>query len=47
MRVPEKRLPEVAAVAGSNYAEVGFALGAVDRRDGKRTVALLLARPTT
>lgn len=25
--VPEKRLPEVVAVAGSNYAEVGFALG--------------------
>lgn len=25
--VPEQRLPEVVAVAGSNYAEVGFALG--------------------
>jgi len=25
--MPEKRLPEVVAVAGSNYAEVGFALG--------------------
>jgi N-acetyl-gamma-glutamyl-phosphate reductase len=25
--LPEKRLPEVVAVAGSNYAEVGFALG--------------------
>lgn len=25
--IPEKRLPEVVAVAGSNYAEVGFALG--------------------
>ena len=25
MRVPRKRLPEVAAVSGSNYAEVGVA----------------------
>lgn len=25
--LPEKRLPEVVAVAGSNYAEVGFAIG--------------------
>jgi N-acetyl-gamma-glutamyl-phosphate reductase len=25
--IPERRLPEVAAVAGSNYAEVGFAVG--------------------
>lgn len=25
--LPERRLPEVVAVAGSNYAEVGFALG--------------------
>ena len=34
--MPKKRLPEVVAVAGSNYAEVGFAVGA--GRDGKRTV---------
>jgi N-acetyl-gamma-glutamyl-phosphate reductase len=27
VRVPKKRLPEVAAVAGSNYVEVGFAVG--------------------
>ena len=32
MRRPKKRLPEVVAVAGSNYAEVGFAVGPVARR---------------
>jgi N-acetyl-gamma-glutamyl-phosphate/LysW-gamma-L-alpha-aminoadipyl-6-phosphate reductase len=26
VRVPAKRLPEVAAVSGSNYVEVGFAI---------------------
>jgi [amino group carrier protein]-6-phospho-L-2-aminoadipate/5-phospho-L-glutamate reductase len=36
VRVPRKRLPEVAAVSGSNYAEVGVAAGPA--RDGRRTV---------
>ncbi|HEY6557500.1 MAG TPA: N-acetyl-gamma-glutamyl-phosphate reductase [Polyangiaceae bacterium] len=31
VRIPRARLPEVVAVAGSNYVEVGFALGAVTR----------------
>jgi N-acetyl-gamma-glutamyl-phosphate/LysW-gamma-L-alpha-aminoadipyl-6-phosphate reductase len=30
VRVPKKRLPEVVAVSGSNYAEVGFELGPVE-----------------
>lgn len=38
VRVPRKRLPEVAAVSGSNYAEVGVAAGTP--RAGKRTVTL-------
>lgn len=37
VRVPAGRLPEVAAVKGTNYAEVGLAPG--DSRDGKRVVA--------
>ena len=37
VRVPKKRLPEVAAVSGTNYAEVGVQVGDVD--GGKRTVA--------
>jgi N-acetyl-gamma-glutamyl-phosphate reductase len=36
VRVPAGRLPEVAAVSGSNYLEVGFAFG--DAHQGKRTV---------
>jgi N-acetyl-gamma-glutamyl-phosphate reductase len=36
VRRPKKRLPEVAAVSGSNHAEVGFHAGPV--LDGKRTV---------
>jgi N-acetyl-gamma-glutamyl-phosphate reductase len=36
VRVPRKRLPEVVAVSGSNYAEVGVQLG--DDADGKRLV---------
>src|SRR5262245_8528149 len=36
VRRPKNRLPEVVAVAGSNYAEVGFAVGPV--ASGKRTV---------
>ncbi len=38
VRRPKKRLPEVVAVAGSNWAEVGFHAGPV--HDGKRTVTL-------
>jgi N-acetyl-gamma-glutamyl-phosphate reductase len=38
VRVPKKRLPEVAAVKGTNYAEVGIQPG--DVTEGKRTVAL-------
>lgn len=41
VRRPTDRLPEVAAVAGSNYAEVGFALG--DARNGKRTLTCFAA----
>jgi N-acetyl-gamma-glutamyl-phosphate reductase len=41
VRRPLKRLPEVVAVAGSNYAEVGFAVGAVS--GGKRTVTCFSA----
>jgi [amino group carrier protein]-6-phospho-L-2-aminoadipate/5-phospho-L-glutamate reductase len=36
VRVPRKRLPEVAAVSGSNYAEVGVSAGPA--RAGRRTV---------
>jgi N-acetyl-gamma-glutamyl-phosphate reductase len=38
VRVPRARLPEVAAVSGSNFAEVGVAVGAACR--GRRTAAL-------
>jgi N-acetyl-gamma-glutamyl-phosphate reductase len=41
VRVPKKRLPEVAAVSGSNHAEVGVAAGPAAR--GRRTVAFLSA----
>ena len=40
-RRPKKRLPEVVAVAGSNFIEVGFAVGPVS--DGKRTVTCFSA----
>ena len=36
VRVPAKRLPEVVAVSGSNYAEVSAVVG--DAADGKRLV---------
>lgn len=36
VRRPTTRLPEVAAISGSNYCEVGFALG--DAVEGKRTL---------
>ncbi len=39
--MPKARLPEVVAVAGSNYAEVGFALG--ERRGDRRTITLVSA----
>jgi N-acetyl-gamma-glutamyl-phosphate reductase len=38
VRVPRKRLPEVAAVSGSNFAEVGLAVGPAFR--GRRTAVL-------
>jgi N-acetyl-gamma-glutamyl-phosphate reductase len=38
VRVPRKRLPEVAAVSGSNFAEVGLVAGAAHA--GQRTVTL-------
>ncbi len=41
VRRPTTRLPEVAAVAGSNYAEVGFAVG--DALSGTRTIVLFSA----
>ena len=36
-RVPSKRLPEVVAVHGTNFCEVGVQVG--DAADGKRVVA--------
>jgi N-acetyl-gamma-glutamyl-phosphate reductase len=41
VRRPAKRLPEVVAVSGSNFAEVGFAVGSVV--GGERTVTLFCA----
>jgi N-acetyl-gamma-glutamyl-phosphate reductase len=41
VRRPAKRLPEVVAVAGSNYAEVGFTLSPPEK--GTRTVACFAA----
>jgi LysW-gamma-L-alpha-aminoadipyl-6-phosphate/LysW-L-glutamyl-5-phosphate reductase len=41
VRRPKARLPEVVAVAGSNYAEVGFAVGPVS--SGKRTITCFSA----
>ena len=40
-RVPGRRLPEVVAVHGTNYCEVGIEVGEV--RDGKRSVACFSA----
>ena len=40
-RRPRQRLPEVVAVAGSNFIEVGFAVGPVS--DGKRTITCFSA----
>ena len=39
VRMPEKRLPEVAAVKGTNYAEVGLQVGTDSAEAGKRVVA--------
>ncbi|MGD0525137.1 MAG: N-acetyl-gamma-glutamyl-phosphate reductase [Polyangiaceae bacterium] len=41
VRVPAKRLPEVVAVKGTNYAEVGVQAG--DAADGKRVIACFAA----
>jgi LysW-gamma-L-alpha-aminoadipyl-6-phosphate/LysW-L-glutamyl-5-phosphate reductase len=41
VRVPRRRLPEVAAVSGSNFAEVGVAAGPAHA--GRRTVTLFSA----
>jgi N-acetyl-gamma-glutamyl-phosphate reductase len=41
VRMPAKRLPEVVAVKGTNYAEVGLQVG--DASDGKRVVACFSA----
>jgi N-acetyl-gamma-glutamyl-phosphate/LysW-gamma-L-alpha-aminoadipyl-6-phosphate reductase len=41
VRVPKKRLPEVVAVSGSNYVEVGFELGPVEGNE--RTLACFSA----
>jgi N-acetyl-gamma-glutamyl-phosphate/LysW-gamma-L-alpha-aminoadipyl-6-phosphate reductase len=39
VRVPEKRQPEVAAVSGTNYAEIGVQVGTDGAELGKRVVA--------
>ncbi len=41
MRVPARRLPEVVAVKGTNFAEVGVVTGDVE--DGKRLVTCFAA----
>ncbi|MFO0678594.1 MAG: hypothetical protein U0169_18820 [Polyangiaceae bacterium] len=41
VRVPKKRLPEVVAVKGTNFAEIGIEAG--DVRDGKRVFAIFSA----
>jgi N-acetyl-gamma-glutamyl-phosphate reductase len=48
VRMPKKRLPEVVAVSGSNFAEVGFELGPVVEGNGaaegaRRTVTCFTA----
>jgi N-acetyl-gamma-glutamyl-phosphate reductase len=43
VRVPEKRLPEVVAVSGTNYAEVGFEVGSDGAEPGKSVVACFAA----
>jgi N-acetyl-gamma-glutamyl-phosphate/LysW-gamma-L-alpha-aminoadipyl-6-phosphate reductase len=41
VRVPARRKPEVVAVAGSNYAEVGLVTG--EPREGRRVVTVFSA----
>lgn len=43
VRVPQKRLPEVAAVSGTNYAEIGVQPGSDSAEPGKRVVACFAA----
>jgi N-acetyl-gamma-glutamyl-phosphate reductase len=43
VRFVEDRVPEVAAVSGSNYAEVGLTLGPVSPETGTRTLAVQAA----
>jgi N-acetyl-gamma-glutamyl-phosphate reductase len=43
VRVPEKRLPEVAAVSGTNFAEIGVQVGTDGAEPGKRVVACFAA----
>ena len=43
VRLVRERLPEVAAVAGANTAEVGVSLGDVDPATGRRTLAVVSA----
>ncbi len=43
VRVPERRLPEVAAVSGTNYAEVGIQVGTDRAEPGKHVVACFAA----
>jgi N-acetyl-gamma-glutamyl-phosphate/LysW-gamma-L-alpha-aminoadipyl-6-phosphate reductase len=43
VRIPSKRLPEVAAVKGTNFAEVGLQVGTDVAEPGKRVVACFAA----
>ena len=43
VRFPQKRLPEVAAVSGTNYAEIGVQLGTDSAEPGMRVVACFSA----
>ncbi|MDB4946836.1 MAG: N-acetyl-gamma-glutamyl-phosphate reductase [Labilithrix sp.] len=43
VRVPGKRLPEVAAVSGTNFAEIGLQVGSDGAEPGKRVVACFAA----
>jgi N-acetyl-gamma-glutamyl-phosphate reductase len=43
VRIPSKRLPEVAAVKGTNFAEVGLQVGTDFAEPGKRVVACFAA----
>ena len=43
VRVPQKRLPEVAAVSGTNFAEIGIQVGSDGAEAGKRVVACFAA----